>query len=289
MPQSLDELLDLLDLEAIEDNLFRGRQPDTHFQRVFGGQVAGQALAAAGRTFGAQRDQRVVHSLHAYFLRPGDTAVPLVYDVERTRDGRSFSTRRVVARQHGEPILYLTASFQVPEAGLEHAEEMPAAPPPQDCPSLGEMLERATGRPARDWDREWAALDVRHAGNSEPGGTIDEPGHPARARVWLRAAGAVPDQPLLHACLLAYASDLTLLGASLVPHAVTLGDPRLQAASLDHAMWFHRPFRADDWLLYDQASPSASGGRGFTTGRLFTRDGQLVASVAQEGLIRLRG
>ncbi len=289
MPQSLDELLDLLDLEPIEDNLFRGRQPDTALQRVFGGQVAGQALAAAGRTVSPDGASRQVHSLHAYFLRPGDTSVPLVYDVERTRDGRSFSTRRVVARQHGKPILYLTASFQSPEPGLEHADEMPEAPSPQDCPGLGEALERATGRPAPVWDREWAALDVRHAGNSAPGGNIDEPGHPARARVWLRAAGTLPDEPLLHACLLAYASDLTLLGASLVPHEVTLGDPRLQAASLDHAMWFHRAFRADEWLLYDQASPSASGGRGFTTGRLFTQGGRLVASVAQEGLIRLRG
>ncbi|MGH8970120.1 MAG: acyl-CoA thioesterase [Actinomycetes bacterium] len=286
MPQSIDELVALLDLETIEDGLYRGRQPDTSLQRVFGGQVAGQALVAAVRTVGADL---VVHSMHAYFLRPGDTAVPIVYDVERTRDGRSFSTRRVVARQHGRPIFYTSASFQAPETGLEHQDPAPAAPRPQDCPELGDVLARISGRPRAEWDREWAALDVRYAGDSRKGGGLHDPAHPAMARVWLRASGRLPEDPSLHAAVLAYASDLTLLAVSLVPHGIYLGDPRLQPASLDHAMWFHRPAAADEWLLYDQVSPSASGGRGLSTGRVFTADGRLVASVVQEGLVRVRG
>jgi acyl-CoA thioesterase-2 len=281
MPQSTDELLSLLDLETIEENLFRGRQPDTALQRVFGGQVASQALVAAGRTVEAGRD---VHSLHAYFLRAGDTAVPIVYDVECTRDGRAFSTRRVVARQHGRPIFYMSASFQLPEDGLEHQDEMPAVPAPDECPELGDVLARLSGRPRADWDREWAALDVRYAGRPSREG---EPPKPV-TQVWLRAADRLPDDPVLHAAVLTYASDLTLLSAAVVPHGTFIGDPRLQPASLDHAMWFHRPFRVDDWLLYDQVSPSASGGRGFATGRLFAVDGRLVANAVQEGLVRLR-
>jgi acyl-CoA thioesterase-2 len=286
VPQSIDELVALLDLEQIEVGLFRGRQPDTSLQRVFGGQVAGQALVAGARTVAPEL---VVHSMHAYFLRPGDTTVPIVYDVERTRDGRSFSTRRIVARQHGKPIFYTSASFQVPEDGLDHQDPMPESPPPGDCPELGDVLSALTGRPRDVWDREWAALDVRYAGDSRPGGALHDPAHPAQARVWLRASGTLPDQPWLHAAVLAYASDLTLLSAALVPHGVFIGDPKLQPASLDHAMWFHRPFAADRWLLYDQVSPSASGGRGFATGRLFTEEGTLVASVAQEGLLRVVG
>lgn len=285
MPQSLDELVDLLDLETIEDNLFRGRQPRTALQRVFGGQVAGQAVMAAIRTIERERE---LHSLHAYFLRPGDTLVPIVYDVERTRDGRSFSTRRVVARQHGKVIFYMSASFQVPEEGLEHQDLMPAVPGPMDCPELGDVLAGLTGRPREEWDRDWAALDVRYAGDSREGGALHDPRHPALARVWLRTSGNLPDDPAMNAAVLAYASDLTLLSVSLVPHGTFIGDPRLQPASLDHAMWFHRRGRADEWLLYDQVSPSASGGRGFATGRLFTEDGVLVASVVQEGLVRLR-
>ena len=283
VPASLDELLDLLDLEQIDLNLFRGRQPLTRLQRVFGGQVASQALMAATRTTDQDRS---AHSLHSYFLRGGDTAVPIVYDVERTRDGRSFSTRRVVARQHGRPIFYLSASFQVAEEGFEHQDPMPAVPRPDDCPSLGEMLQRLSGRPTADWDEEWAALDVRYAGDSRPGGAIAADGRAARARVWVRASGSIPDLPALHRCVLAYVSDLTVLAASLVPHQTYIGDPRLRTASLDHAMWFHRAFRADEWLLYDQVSPSASGARGFATGELFAERGTLVASVAQEGLIR---
>ena len=284
MPDTLDALVALLDLETIETGLYRGRQPDTALQRVFGGQVAGQALAAASRT--VADDRRAAHSLHAYFLRPGDTRVPIVYDVETIRDGRSFSSRRVVARQHGRQIFFLTASFQVDEPGLEHQDVAPAAPPPQDCPSLADVYARLSGRPARGWEREWAALDVRYAGDSRPGGELREPTHPARSRLWLRTAGALPADPVLHHCVLAYASDLTLLAAALVPHGRWIGQPGLQTASIDHAMWFHRPFRADDWLLYDQVSPSASGARALATGRLFDTAGRLVASVAQEGLVR---
>lgn len=282
MPKSVEELIELLDLEAIEDNLFRGRQPQTKLQRVFGGQVAAHALVAANRTVPSHYH---VHSLHSYFLRPGDTAVPIVYDVESVRDGRSFATRRVIARQHGRPIFALTSNFQVPEEGLEHQDRMPDVPPPEDCLDLL----AATPDRARDpeaWQEEWAALEVRYVGDSRPGGTLEDPAYPARARLWIRVRGTLPDDPLQHVAAFTYCSDMTLLAAALVPHGKFIGSPDIQAASLDHAVWFHRPFRADEWWLYDQASPSASGGRGLTTARVFTPDGQLVASVAQEGLIR---
>ncbi|MFI6826420.1 MULTISPECIES: acyl-CoA thioesterase [unclassified Kribbella] len=271
MPESLEDLVELLDLEMIEVDLFRGRQPETSLQRVFGGQVLGQALAAASRTVDPER---VVHSLHGYFLRAGDTAVPIIYRPEPTRDGGTFSSRRVVASQHGKPIFYMSASFQRPEPGLDHQDPMPEdLVPPEEAPRLATVLEARSGRKAADWDKEWAALDVRLAGLSG-------------RQFWIRAAGKLPDDRALHACVLAYASDLTLLGASLLPHGIIIGDRRIQPASLDHALWFHREFRADDWLLYDQASPSASNARGFATGRLYTESGQLAASVAQEGLIR---
>ncbi len=285
MPQSVDQLLALLDLERIEDGLFRGRQPDTALQRVFGGQVASQALVAAARTVDPARP---VHSLHSYFLRPGDTKVPIVYDVERTRDGRSFSTRRVVARQHGQSIFHLAASFQTIEQGLDHQDAMPAVRGPEECPELGDVLAGLSGRPREEWDREWAALDVRYAGDTREGGGLESEEHPALSRVWFKAAGPLGEDPVVHAAVLAYASDLTLLSASLVPHGTYIGDSRLQSASLDHAMWFHRPLRADEWLLYDQVSPSASGGRGFATGAVFSGDGRLVATAVQEGLVRLR-
>lgn len=282
MPQSVEELIALLDLEAIEDNLFRGRQPDTALQRVFGGQVAAHALVAAARTV----DPRyVVHSLHSYFLRPGDTSVPIVYDVDSVRDGRSFATRRVLARQHGRPIFQMSANFQVPEDGFDHQDAMPPVPPPEDCPDLVEIGGRTAGD-VEAWRREWAALQVRHVADSRPGGALEDPAVPARTRLWIRISGRLPDDPLQHIAAFTYASDMTLLGAALVPHGVPISSPRIQAASLDHAIWFHRPFRADEWWLYDQHSPSASGGRGFTIARVFARDGRLVASVAQEGLIR---
>ncbi len=282
MPQSTEELLSLLDLEPLGDGVFRGRQPETSLQRVFGGQVASQALVAATRTVDADR---VVHSLHAYFLRGGDPSVPILYNAENTRDGRSFSSRRVVARQHDEPIFYMSASFQVPEDGLEHQDPMPEATPPEECPELGDVLAGLTGRPRAEWDREWSALDVRYAGEVRTAsGERDEP----VSRVWLKSSARIGDDPVVHAAVLTYASDLTLLSAAVLPHGTFIGDPRLQPASLDHAMWFHRPFRVDEWLLYDQASPSASGGRGLATGRLFSEDGRLVASAVQEGLVRLR-
>jgi acyl-CoA thioesterase-2 len=271
MPESLEDLVELLDLEKTDVDLYRGRQPQTSAQRVFGGQVLGQALVAASDTIDPER---VVHSLHGYFLRPGDTAVPIEYHVERIRDGKSFSSRRVVASQHGRTIFYMSTSYQRPEPGLDHSDPMPTdLVPPEEAPTLASVFEQASGRKAEDWNKEWAALDVRLAGLSG-------------RQFWIRAAGKLPDESALHACVLAYASDLTLLGASLLPHGIIIGDRRIQPASLDHALWFHRPFRADEWLLYDQASPSASGARGFATGRLFSQDGRLVASVAQEGLIR---
>jgi acyl-CoA thioesterase II len=284
MPASVSELLDLLELERLEVDLFRGRQPDTAMQRVFGGQVAAQALRAACSTVDPEYR---LHSLHSYFLRPGDTAVPIVYDVERIRDGCSFATRRCAARQHGRAIYYLTASFHVDEPGFEHQDAMPIVPDPEDCPSLGDLFRKVTGRPDdRSWEREWAALDVRYAADSRPGGALVNDTQPARAQIWIRVAGDVPDDPVVNACLLAYASDLTLLGVALVPHGLLISSPKVQPASLDHSMWFHRPFKADEWLLYDQRSPSASGATGFATGTMFSGDSRLVASVVQEGLIR---
>jgi acyl-CoA thioesterase-2 len=284
VPASVDELMALLDLEVIEDNLFRGRQPDTLLQRVFGGQVAAQALAAANHTV---PDRYQVHSLHSYFLRPGDTAVPIVYDVEGVREGRSFATRRVLARQHGRPIYAMTSNFQIPEPGLDHQDPMPDVPAPEDCPSLAEASP-SSGRDSEEWEREWAALQVRHAGHSGAGGGIEDPTVAGRARLWIRVNGTLPEDPLSHLAAFTYSSDMTLLGATLVPHGLHIGSPGIQAASLDHSIWFHRPFRADEWWLYDQVTPSASGGRGLAMARVFSRDGRLVASVAQEGLIRQR-
>jgi len=287
VPHSVPELLDLLELERLDLDLYRGRQPETALQRVFGGQVAAQALWAACQTVS---DDVSVHSLHSYYLRPGDTAVPIVYDVERIRDGRSFSTRRVVARQHGKSIFYLTASFHIDELGFDHQDALPQVPVPEECPTMGDMYRKVTGRDDdRSWEREWAALDVRYAADSGAVGALSGSDQPARTQIWLKAAGAVPADPVLNTCVLTYASDLTLLGVALVPHGLIIGSRSIQPASLDHSMWFHRPFRADQWMLYDQHSPSASGGRGFALGRVYSRDGALIASVAQEGLIRPLG
>jgi acyl-CoA thioesterase-2 len=281
MPSSVTELVELLDLEAIEDNLFRGQQPDTIMQRVFGGQVLAQSLVAALRTV---PEAFACHSLHSYFLRPGDTKVPIIYDVEEIREGRSFCTRRVAARQHGRPIFYQTANFQVPEEGLDHQDPMPSVPSPEECrPAVdGQSSYRQT------WLREWAALDVRPVADSREGGSLDATHHPGRSQWWIRASGTLPDDPITQLAAFTYASDMTLLPAALVPHNLFIESPGMQAASLDHSIWFHRPFRADEWWLYDQVSPSASGGRGLALARVFSQDGQLVASVAQEGLIRIR-
>jgi acyl-CoA thioesterase-2 len=274
VPATVEGLLDLLELEAIDDDIHRGIAPDSTLQRVFGGQVLAQALVAGGRTVDESRGP---HSLHGYFLRPGDPAVPIVYVVERTRDGRSFSTRRVIARQHGRPIFHMTASFQVAEEGLEHQDPVPSAPDPDALPSLRERMEDRRDGVSPE---EWAALDVRYA--------VPEGDGPLDLQVWLRTDGAMPDSPLLHAATLAYASDLTLLASAAITHRLRMDDPRLVTASIDHAMWFHRPVRVDSWLLHDQESPSASGGRGIGRGRVFATDGSLVATTVQEGLLRLR-
>ena len=286
MPSSAAELVELLDIEDIDGNLFRGRQPDTELQRVFGGQVAAQALIAAARTTDSKFS---VHSLHSYFLRPGDTAVPIVYDVEKLRDGRSFATRRVVARQHGRPIYLQSVNFQVAEEGFEHQDAMPAVAGPEEGTSLSDIFRGRGDRGSRQWEREWAALDVRYLGNSAVGGVPEDPARPARAQMWTRVSDRLSDDPLEHLAAFTYASDMTLIGAALVPHGKVVASPGMQVASLDHTIWFHRPFRADEWWLFDQHSPSASGGRGLVLARVFTQSGELVATVAQEGLIRFRG
>ena len=284
MPGAIDTLLSILDLEPLEHNLFRGLSPQVGWQRVFGGQVVGQALVAAARTV----EGRAVHSLHGYFMLPGDPKVPILYEVDRIRDGKSFTTRRVVAIQHGRAIFSMSASFQVEEAGLDHQIEMPKVPLPEELPSESDIarlyLEGAPEPVKRYWERErpieLRPVDLRHYLGREPLQPLQN--------VWVRTTGKLPDDPDIHRCVLAYASDMTLLDTSLFAHGRSIFDADLQAASLDHALWFHRPFRADDWLLYAEDSPSASGGRGFTRGSLFSRDGKLVASVAQEGLIRVR-
>jgi len=284
MGAALDDLIDLLELEQLEVNLFRGLSPDEDRQRVFGGQVAGQALIAAGRTV----DQGHVHSLHAYFLRPGDPRIPIIFDVDRIRDGRSFTTRRVVAIQHGRAIFNLSASFHVAEDGPEHQYAMPEAPDPETLPTFRERLEPYADRfpPAFvEWIRRERPIDTRSAELPRwlnPVPTEREP----EQLVWFRANGALPDDALLHSCIVAYASDLTLLDTAVMAHARSWDDDRFMIASLDHAMWFHRPLKADEWLLYHQKSPSAQGARGLAEGFIFRHDGALAVTVMQEGLIR---
>lgn len=276
---AVDSLLTLLDLESIEVNIFRGGSPPAERQRVFGGQVAGQALVAAARTV---EPETRVHSLHAYFLRPGDSRVPILYEVQRIRDGLSFTTRRVTAIQHGRAIFSLSASFQVPEDGFDHSAEMPEVPAPETLPNLQERWAQAaaeTGDGRFEWD---LPFDLR---NCDWGPEDRQKALPPYQRIWLKATGSLPDDPVLHACVLTYASDMTLLDTALLPHGLGPIDDVFMA-SLDHAMWFHRPFRADEWLLYSQDSPSASGGRGFARGSVFTADGKLAVTVVQEGLVR---
>ncbi|CAM8642791.1 TesB Acyl-CoA thioesterase [Acidimicrobiia bacterium] len=276
---AVDSLLTLLDLESIEVNIFRGGSPPAERQRVFGGQVAGQALIAAARTV---EPETRVHSLHAYFLRPGDSRVPILYEVQRIRDGLSFTTRRVTAIQHGRAIFSLSASFQVPEDGFDHSAEMPEVPAPESLPNLQERWAQAaaeTGDQRFEFD---LPFDLR---NCDWGPEDRQKALPPYQRIWLKATGSLPDDPVLHACVLTYASDMTLLDTALLPHGLGPIDDVFMA-SLDHAMWFHRPFRADEWLLYAQDSPSASGGRGFARGSVFTADGKLAVTVVQEGLVR---
>ncbi|MCO5973958.1 acyl-CoA thioesterase II [Actinoallomurus soli] len=285
MNAALKELLELLDLEQIESDIFRGRSPEERQQRVFGGQVAGQALVAAGRTV---PEDRRVHSLHAYFIRPGDPSVPLVYTVDRVRDGRSFTTRRVSAIQHGKVIFTLSASFQIAEDGPSHQAPMPEVPGPEELPTWQERMEKLFGKLDNEFMRN-RPIDLRHVTPLTWEAARDPELVGPESLVWLRVAGELPDDPLLHVCLMTYASDMTLLDTVLLNHGLAWGDRKTMGASLDHAMWFHRPFRADEWLLYAQDTPNASGARGLARGQVFTQDGELVVSVVQEGLIRVTG
>jgi acyl-CoA thioesterase-2 len=291
MSHELTSLVDLLDLERVEQDIYRGESRAAVVPRVFGGQVAAQALVSACRTV---PEGRLPHSLHAYFLRPGDPGVPIVYTVDRIRDGRSFTTRRVVAVQHGQPIFHLSSSFQTYEEGLEHQEPMPEAPDPETLPTAEEMLPHyaelfGDSEVPQRLMKARAAVDLRYV-REPPFASAGKPREP-RSQVWFRTNGKLDgplDDPMLHICLATYVSDMTLLDSVLLAHGRggwAVGD--VVGASLDHAMWFHRPFRADEWLLYDQVSPTSQGGRGLGNGRIFTRDGRLAVSVIQEGVVRV--
>ncbi len=283
MTNALENLVSILNLEQLEYNLFRGDSPRNGWQRVFGGQVIGQALVAAERTV----TDRNAHSLHGYFMRPGDPKVPIIYEVDRIRDGKSFNTRRVVAIQHGQAIFSMSVSFHKEESGFDHQIPMPDVPLPEDLPSDDELkinLKNLPDNIRRYWERE-RPIDLRPVDMSrylEP-----KKGTPFQ-NIWMRSTSTLPDDVATHQCVLAYASDFTLLDTALIAHGRMMFDPNLMMASLDHSIWFHRKFRADEWLLYSQDSPNASNARGFSRGSIFTRDGILVASVAQEGLIRER-
>jgi len=284
MSRALDQLLTILDIERLEENLFRGLSPQVGWQRVFGGQVIGQALVAANRTVNG----RLTHSLHAYFLRAGDPSVPIIYNVDRIRDGGSFTTRRVVAVQHGQAIFSMAASFHKEETGLEHQIKMPEVPPPESLPSEAELkaclIDRVPPQVKAYWERE-RPIEIRPVDLSR---YLTPGNHDPSQQVWIRATGELSNEQSLHQCVLAYASDFTLLDTALIAHGRFVFDPKLILASLDHALWFHRKLRADEWLLYAQDSPISGGGRAFCRGMLFTRDGKLVASTAQEGLLRER-
>ena len=284
MSTAVQTMLDVLNLEQLEVNLFRGRSPQDRWQRVFGGQVIGQALVAASRTV----EGRAPHSMHAYFLVGGDPKVPIIYEVDRIRDGKSFTTRRVVAIQHGQAIFTLMVSFHNDEEGLTHQTPMPHVPPPEDLPSEAHI--KATILPTmpeavRRYYESERPIELRPVQYDRYLGKKYQDG---KFNVWIRATGKLPDDPAIHQCVLAYASDMSLLDTALVPHGRSLFEQEFMGASLDHALWLHRPFRADDWLLYAQESPSMTGSRGFSRGLIFRRDGALVASVAQEGLVRIR-
>jgi acyl-CoA thioesterase-2 len=287
MPSAVQEVLDILDLEPLEVNLFRGRSPQSRWQRVFGGQVIGQALVAACRTV-EDVTARPPHSLHAYFLLGGDPKVPIIYEVDRIRDGKSFTTRNVKAIQHGHAIFSMSVSFHLSEPGLTHQVKMPEVPKPDELPSDEELKDRIyplLPEPARRYYERERPIEFRPVEFSRYLGEKSENG---RFDIWIRATGRLPDEPAIHQCVLAYASDMMLLDAALIPHGRSVFSEDIMAASLDHALWFHRPFRADEWLLYAQDSPSLADSRGFSRGLIFASDGTLVASVAQEGLLRQR-
>ena len=287
MSSAIQDVLAILDLEPLEVNLFRGRSPQSRWQRVFGGQVIGQALVAACRTV-EDVAARPPHSLHAYFLLGGDPKVPIIYEVDRIRDGRSFTTRRVIAIQHGHAIFSMSVSFHLPKKDLTHQFTMPDVPKPDALPSEAEIRDRLLPLmpdPVRRYYERERPIELRPVEYDRYLGEKLEGG---RFHVWMRATGRLPDEPAIHQCVLAYASDMTLLDAALIPHGKTVFHDDIMAASLDHSLWFHRPFRADEWLLYVQDSPNLGGSRGFSRGSIFTSDGTLVASVAQEGLLRQR-
>ncbi len=283
---ALGKLVHTLELERLEHNLFRGRSPDDGWQRVFGGQVVGQALRAATHTV----EGRFAHSLHAYFMRPGDPKIPIIFEVERTREGRSFSTRRVIAIQHGKVIFTMGCSFHMDEPGFVHQTAMPDVPAPEDLPSEDEVRDRLLDKmpaPIRAYWQKERPIEVRPVDINR---YIAPDRHSGAQHAWLRPTGTLPGDPdkdlALHQCAIAFATDISLLDTALVPHGRTIFDPRLALASIDHALWFHKPVLFDDWMLYSTDSPVAAGARGFTRGTLFTRSGDLVASAAQEGLIR---
>ncbi|WP_434135861.1 acyl-CoA thioesterase II [Pseudomonas luteola] len=285
MSTVLDDLVALLSLESIEENLYRGRSQDLGFPQLFGGHVLGQALSAASQTVDASRQ---VHSLHGYFLRPGDVTIPVVYEVDRVRDGGSFTTRRVTAIQKGKPIFFCSASFQGLEPGFEHQSEMPDVPDPDSLASELDYIQQFAQfipEPTREKLLAPKPIEIRPVKVTHP--FDPEPTAPSR-HVWFRANGQLPDNPALHRYLLAYASDFNLLPTSLLPHGISYWNKEMQVASLDHALWFHQPLRVDEWLLYSMDSPWAGGARGLCRGSIYNRAGQLVASVAQEGLIRKR-
>ncbi|MGV0034579.1 MAG: acyl-CoA thioesterase II [Candidatus Azotimanducaceae bacterium WSBS_2022_MAG_OTU7] len=286
MKEELQDLLNLLDIEQIEVNMFRGVSPAEGWQRVYGGQVIGQALVAASRT--VEDVNRVAHSLHGYFLRPGDTTIPILFSVDRIRDGRSFNTRRVVAIQRGQAIFSMSVSFQVMEEGLHHQIDMPAGiKPPEECATEAELHEAYIDKIPEEFKNNFdrpRPIEMRFV---EPINDFDpEPMEPYQ-HVWIKAADTMPDDIRLNQCLLAYASDMTLLDTCYRPHGMGWSNENFQVASLDHSMWFHRPFKTDEWLLYAQDSPYSGGARGFNRGSFYTQDGQLIASATQEGLIRL--